>query len=263
MPPPASTSERPVVLLAHANAEMRRFLREELARRYHVLLAAGWHEALRQARREDLDLMVVDGEMPEIGGRALYRRVKEASEVGECLVLLLRGKNRAPGSGNLEEDASEPESPADEGGDESYHSEGERPYEVLTKPFGAGVLRRHVRGLLAGEQAGIDRTVVEVLRLIDQRLGDPDLTVAELAEAAGLSRRHLTRQLKKAVDLTPGALLRGRRIEEAKRRLEKGPDTIAGVATEVGFRSPSHFSQVFRRQVGCPPSTYLERHASP
>jgi len=100
------------------------------------------------------------------------------------------------------------------------------------------------------------------LQVIEDQLADPDLTAAKVAATVGISRRHLTRRLKATVGQPPATLLRARRIERAKRKLWADPDTIADVAEAVGFRSSSHFSQVFRKHVGCTPSTYLEKHRS-
>jgi transcriptional regulator GlxA family with amidase domain len=99
------------------------------------------------------------------------------------------------------------------------------------------------------------------MQVVERQLHDPSFTVADLADAMDLSRRHLTRRLRGEADTTPAALIRARRIERAKCQLEKNPDTVREVGAAVGFQSASHFSQTFREEVGCPPTVYRDRHA--
>ncbi|MBB3222669.1 AraC-like DNA-binding protein [Massilia umbonata] len=49
-------------------------------------------------------------------------------------------------------------------------------------------------------------------------------------------------------------------MAEASRMLGECRHTILEVALAVGYRSPSHFSHVFRKSTGCSPTDY--RHAS-
>jgi transcriptional regulator GlxA family with amidase domain len=100
-----------------------------------------------------------------------------------------------------------------------------------------------------------------VLGTVDERLSDPDFGVGDLADAMALSRRQLTRRLKRMIDRTPGDLIQQRRLDRARTILESEPETIAEVVYAVGFRSPSHFSTVFREEVGQTPSEYADRHS--
>jgi AraC family transcriptional regulator len=86
-----------------------------------------------------------------------------------------------------------------------------------------------------------------------------DVTVDDLAAAAGLSRAHFSRAFRAATGETPYGYLRRRRVERA-RRLLTGTDleaaTIAGLA---GFSSPSHFGRVFKTVTGVTPASYRRR----
>ena len=296
MSPSSAAPERPTVILAHPRPEMRAFLREQLAERYRVV-ATGWpREAWKQVRKEEPDVMIADAGLPDPGGRALCQKVKGAPGIGPVPTLLLAGggaESSSPpessgGSEQIseapaEEDQALKESPKSPSSSESPDSassleptgrpsddfsfEGSRPAagpdQRLEKPFSAAALLRQVGHLLGRTDA-----VETALRLIDRRLGDPALTVGDLAEAVDVSRRHLTRQFKEETGQAPAALLRQRRIEAAKRHLQAESSATEGgpikeVAEAVGFRSPSHFSQVFREAVGQTPSAYRDRHASP
>ena len=77
-----------------------------------------------------------------------------------------------------------------------------------------------------------------------------NITLPELALAAGLSRMHFAKQFKAAMGLRPHEYVLGKRIELAK-SLMLNPDVpLVDVAMSAGFQSQSHFTTVFRRLVG-------------
>lgn len=233
------------VLLAHGNDEMRAFLGEQMARQYEIHLASDREQLLQRVRESTPDLLVADCGLSDGSPGSLCRNVREEIP-GRWIPLILLATSLGPAETNA--DAAPPH-PA-------------RPDEIIEKPFEVGTLKECVDRLVPGaypaarRQGGFGPIVGTAIEVIEAHLDDPDLTVGTLADAVGVSRRHLARRMKDELGTTPSALLRSRRIERAKRHLEETPDTIAGVANAVGFRSPSHFSQVFRKVVGCTPTTY-------
>lgn len=236
----------PTVLVVDDNKEMRAFLQKQLTERCRVLVAADGEEGWEQIQEEEPDLVVSDAQMPGLDGEALCRRLKEESDLRSIPVILL-GVNSEEGKEELDVEAD----------------------DVLPKPFAVDDLYERVDRYLPKRELpnlpwmeGAGTFLKKVVRTIESRLHAPDFTTDDLADTVALSRRHLTRRLKAVAGKTPARLIRERRIERAKKRLQQNPNTIAEVGAAVGFRSPSHFSQVFREHVGCSPSTYLERHAS-
>ncbi len=49
------------------------------------------------------------------------------------------------------------------------------------------------------------------------------------------------------------------RIERARRLLRDTTKPVIEIGLDVGYTSPSHFAQVFRREVGVAPSEYRGR----
>ncbi|WP_416347858.1 helix-turn-helix transcriptional regulator [Caballeronia mineralivorans] len=47
-------------------------------------------------------------------------------------------------------------------------------------------------------------------------------------------------------------------MEEAKRLLRRGDQTVTAVAALCGYENPSHFATAFRRVVGVSPRSYRE-----
>ena len=85
---------------------------------------------------------------------------------------------------------------------------------------------------------------------------DQDLTLAQLGAVVYMSRFHFARLFQRSTGLPPHRFVVGRRIGRAKELLETENVSIASVAQAVGFRTPSHFTTVFRRSMGVTPSAY-------
>ena len=80
-----------------------------------------------------------------------------------------------------------------------------------------------------------------------------DLTLAEIAHEVGMSPYHFSRMFKVSMGLPPHQYVMRQRIERAKALLTNTDLPVGVVAQEVGFASPSHFAQQFRRLVGTAP----------
>jgi CheY-like chemotaxis protein len=253
----SAAEEAATILVVEDNAEMQAYLREELGEDYAVLEAADGEEGWALVRENRPDLVVSDVMMPETDGFELCRRIKADEDLRTIPVLLLTAR-------------------ADETGTRKGLASGADDY--VAKPFDAVALRQRIANHLAARRhleaqyrgdvrlAPFDTTadadavpfVEAVTETIEAHVGNPDFGVGELAEQMALSRRQLSRRLKKAVGESPSDFLRRCRIERAKTLFDEGAETVAEVAYAVGYRSPSHFSQVFQDEVGATPSTYRE-----
>lgn len=109
----------------------------------------------------------------------------------------------------------------------------------------------------APPQIGVDGSLAELARWIDEHLGE-DLRLEHLAKRAGLARVHFIRKFKAAFGLTPGAFIKNRRLNEARRRLLAG-EPAERVASAVGFHSALYFAQEFKWRFGSGPEDYQAR----
>jgi AraC family transcriptional regulator len=99
------------------------------------------------------------------------------------------------------------------------------------------------------------RRVRRVTEYIQQNL-DKDLTLAELAAVVCMSPYHFARLFKCSTGVPPHRFVIGQRIVCARAFLERQELSIAQISTMVGFRTPSHFTAVFRRILGVTPGAY-------
>jgi transcriptional regulator GlxA family with amidase domain len=83
--------------------------------------------------------------------------------------------------------------------------------------------------------------------------------VEALAQSAALPRRSLERRFARATGLSPIAYVQARRIEEAKRRLERTAAPVDQVGYDVGYENTAFFRRLFKRATNLSPSAYRRR----
>ncbi|WP_172975955.1 helix-turn-helix domain-containing protein [Sulfitobacter sp. THAF37] len=85
---------------------------------------------------------------------------------------------------------------------------------------------------------------------------DSRMTLDAYAEAIGVSVPHLNRLCRRILGTTPNALIRQRRMVEAKHLLEFTRHSVADIAARAGFSDPGYFSRSFRADTGLTPGAY-------
>jgi AraC family transcriptional regulator len=91
--------------------------------------------------------------------------------------------------------------------------------------------------------------------LIESRFAE-SLGVERLAKLVGVHRATLAREFKLAFGCTPGMFLRRTRISHAIRALQRDQMPLGMLAATLGFADQSHFTRVFRRELGVSPHTF-------
>jgi len=97
-----------------------------------------------------------------------------------------------------------------------------------------------------------------IKQLVNERLGDPQLSVDGIAQSLNCSRRHLYNAFSEEPDGVAGYILR-RRLEACRQSLADTHNerrSITDIAFSFGFSNMAHFSRVFRSHLGVPPSDY-------
>jgi AraC-like DNA-binding protein len=93
-----------------------------------------------------------------------------------------------------------------------------------------------------------------VLERIERDLEKP-LTLADLADEAGLGARQFCRAFRATTGTSPYQYVLGRRVERARCLIATGRP-LAEVALLCGFADQSQFTRVFTRHVGLSPAVY-------
>lgn len=83
------------------------------------------------------------------------------------------------------------------------------------------------------------------------------LRVEDAAAVLGVSVRTAQRLARRYVGLTPLAMIRRRRLQEAAERLRLEPGTaLADLAADLGYADHAHLTRDFREVLGLTPSSY-------
>lgn len=129
----------------------------------------------------------------------------------------------------------------------------------LSEALFVDTLRRYVMQLSetnGGWFAGArDPVVGKSLTLLHGQVQHP-WTIAELAEAVGVSRSALVERFTRYLSEPPMAYLTGWRLRLAARALASTPRGVADIASEVGYESEAAFNRAFKRVFGVPPARY-------
>lgn len=124
------------------------------------------------------------------------------------------------------------------------------------------LLRRHLQ---SSREAGTPFALfsdARIGRAIAAVLDRPsaDHSVITLAREAAMSRSAFARDFKHSLGITPKEFVNRVRLDVARRLLVSTTRPVDFIAAEVGFKSRSHFSRVFRDQYGTDPSTFRRRN---
>lgn len=113
-------------------------------------------------------------------------------------------------------------------------------------------------------QAGyVDQLVERTQEIVRARYGESDLSVARIAGMLCITPNYLSRIFHQKTGTTCVEYMTECRLEEAKRLLRHTAMKSYEIAERVGYANAHYFSFLFKKNVGCAPSEYRERHGGP
>jgi transcriptional regulator GlxA family with amidase domain len=121
----------------------------------------------------------------------------------------------------------------------------------------AGREQRHYSGFAPRLDHG-DAPVLRTQHWL-QATGARGVTLAAMAERAGLEARTFERRFHRATGLRPTEYCQHLRVGRARAMLETSTRPVAQIAWDVGYRDEAAFRKVFRRVVGLAPGAYRLR----
>lgn len=216
---------------------------------YEVRTASNGLEALLNIRYHRPEVIITDLMMPVMDGIEFLRKLKKDPNWNHVPVIMISAK-------------SQPEDrlPALQSGADAY----------LIKPFEIKELATLVKEMLTlkKQDAGIQATGVEEFKNpqspafishVEQYLDEhPHANLPELAEHFELSQSGFKKKLKRLSGKSVTDFTREYKLEKARQYLSNGNRSVSEVALLTGFASASHFSNVFKKHFGEPPSVFSE-----
>ncbi len=280
---PADSSEpKPTILVVEDQPELQEYIRFILEDKYHVLTAGNGQVALDLLRDKgrgiacpDLsgrdeahapviphpsslipDLVLSDLMMPVMDGYQLLEKLKSEDATRHIPVIMLTA--RADVRDKLK---------ALRLGVDDY----------LLKPFDEEELLVRIENLLKN-QAGRKEFIAEnepeketifisetdrnwlatFEAYVQKHLSSDTLNIPRLAMEFAMSESTLLRQLKRLTGLSPVSYLQEMRLNEARHLLEtRQYDSIARVASKVGYSDLNNFGRSFKQRFGKTPSDFI------
>jgi YesN/AraC family two-component response regulator len=243
--------------------EIQNYLGIELGKTYNVEFHPNGKEALEAIYKNQPDLIISDVMMPVMDGIELTRTIKRNVKLNTLPVILLTAKTR-----------NEDNIAGLDAGADAY----------ISKPFNIDVLLKRVATLIDnysrlkkafdGSQtqekhvqkietvSNDDKLMERMMKIINENLSDPELTVERIADKVGLSRVHLYRKIKEITNQSPKEFIRNYRLNRAAELLVEHKINVAQISDQVGFSSPNNFSTAFKKLYGMTPSEYVAKHGS-
>lgn len=247
------------ILLVEDHAEMLEMLRRIFGPFYEVHTAANGAEGLEAARALQPDLVLSDIMMPVMSGFEMCKLIKSGIETSHIPVVLLTAYH------------------TEEHTLEGLHTGAD---DYIAKPFNVRILlarcnniivqRRHLqskfrdaiddRAFMAATHPHDRKILADAVAIVERHLADSEFDVNLFASELGLSRTLLFTKLKGITGQTPNEFVLSVRLRQALERLRSDPQaSVAAIAYDTGFSSPSYFIRCFRNKFGVTPSVYRKR----
>lgn len=99
-------------------------------------------------------------------------------------------------------------------------------------------------------------TIGKVIRFINKKYMEPDLSVEMICDCMGKSRSYLSRLFKEKTGMNLLAYLHDTRLTEAKKLLTKTDLSISEIAAKVGYYSGWTLARAFKRYESITPTAY-------
>ena len=247
------------IVIVEDEEDIQDYLKAQLANDFKIRTYPNGKVALNEILKNKPDLIISDVMMPEMDGTTLCTKLKANINTNDVPIILLTAKSR-------EEDQLE----GLQTGADAY----------ILKPFNMDILRRTIINLLTMrrtlknkftgnerqeekvEQKEIqtpdDALMQRVMDVINENIGDSDLSVDMIAQKVGISRVHLHRKMKELTNQTPHSFIRNIRLQQAAKLLKEGKQSITDVMYTCGFSNSASFSTMFKNLYGCSPREYMQ-----
>jgi signal transduction histidine kinase/DNA-binding response OmpR family regulator/ligand-binding sensor domain-containing protein len=255
-------TELPLVLVAEDNEDLAQFLEICLNGYFRVISVSNGQEAYQKALQIVPDMVLTDVAMPGMDGITLCARLKAHQATSHVPVVMLTAK-------------VEPEDrvAARQRGADAYLTKPFHEQELLWTLNNLMHLRQQWKNYLqtpadttttdTNAQTDIpperlqveDAFIQSLYGVFEQNYTKEAFNLEKLCQIMNMSSSQLDRKLKALTDQSPMEMLRLYRLEKARQLLRSvPPPSVSEVCFQVGFKNPAHFSRLFNKVYGKPPS---------
>ena len=143
---------------------------------------------------------------------------------------------------------------------ELYGEEDSPVRRLRMKAVAIELIALYLRSLDAAVTDGVETKgwipIERCIAYIHAHYADAGLSNERIAAGIGFSPGYLSMLFKEQLGTTIHKYITSVRIKQAKRLIQAGGATCTEIARRVGFASIHHFSRIFRKETGVPPSRY-------
>ena len=258
------------ILVIDDNKELLSFLYTILSEDFRVITASNGQEGLEKAIRYLPNMIVSDVMMPGMTGIEMVRKLQCNATTCHIPIILLSNK------ADIENQIQGLDSGVD---------------DYITKPFSASYLtskiwniikqRKRIQALYYSQliqnqkdENNMEEKELELLpktdkelldrivNFINNHLDDPELTVDNLVEEAGISRSALFKKIRTLIGISPMELIKNIRLKKAVELIKESSDNFTQIAYKTGFNDSQYFSKCFKQIYGVTPTEYKRKSLS-
>ena len=249
----------PIMLVVEDNAELNDFISESFAQQFDVLKAYNGVEGFEMASQNIPDIIISDVMMSQMDGVELCRNLKQDPRTSHIPVILLTARSA-----------------------DIYQLEGLKngADDYITKPFNFDLLSARVVNLIESRQKlrerfqrelilrpkefainnPDERFLEKLMKLLEDYMSDPELSVAFLAREVGMSHSVLYRKILALTGYTVNNFIRLFRLQKASQILNNSDYTINEISDITGFSNSKYFSTCFKKEFSVTPTEFKQNH---
>ncbi|PCJ94755.1 MAG: hypothetical protein COA50_10190 [Flavobacteriaceae bacterium] len=100
--------------------------------------------------------------------------------------------------------------------------------------------------------------IEHVFSIINTQMHTSDFNLEKLNAAIGLSKSQSHKRIKAITGVAPGRLILKLRLQESLGLIKNSTKTIAEIAYDLGFNSPTYFTRVFKKEYNVLPTSIVK-----
>ena len=94
--------------------------------------------------------------------------------------------------------------------------------------------------------------------ILNEQLYNQDFKSETLNKLLGLSKSQAYRKIKALTGIAPNQLIQELRLRQSLKAISQNNKTIAEIAYDLGFNSPTYFTRLFKKRFGTLPTTFAK-----